>query len=97
VIPQGESADHARRDWRAGTPAQETGDPIEGATVELDDQPCDERGGGTYVCHTGPGNHSLFVDAAIAYAAQTVTVEVPEYSCATDDVTVEVVLLPAMA
>ena len=78
--------------------AQETGEPVEGAQVELDGEPCGEEGGGTYVCEpTIPGEHQVFVYAPIEYAAQTVPVEVPEYSCTTDDVIVDVVLLPAMA
>ncbi|MEQ1569143.1 MAG: hypothetical protein ABMA64_26140 [Myxococcota bacterium] len=77
--------------------AQETGEPIEGATVELDGEPCVEEGGGTYVCDTGvPGAHQVFAYAPTEYAAQTVPFELPEYSCSIER-TVDVVLLPAMA
>lgn len=77
--------------------SQETGAPVEGATVELDGDACTEDGAGSYTCQTGEGPHDLLVSAGIEYAIQAKKFEVPPYACETDPIELEVSLLPSMA
>jgi hypothetical protein len=78
--------------------SQETGEPVEGALVELDGEPCADEGGGLYTCIASTsGTHSVLVLGGIEYAGYAEMVEVPELGC--DEVVIEldISVLPAMA
>jgi hypothetical protein len=78
--------------------AQEDSQPVEGATVELEGEPCVEEGGGLYLCSTGDyGSLNLAVLGGMEYASHAEFIEVREPGCEGSSMTVDIALLPAMA
>jgi protocatechuate 3,4-dioxygenase beta subunit len=73
--------------------ADQEGNPVEGATVELDDLPCTDDGGGAYSCVAPPGTYVAAVLKTPDFNPYAETIVIEEGAC---DLSLDVVLPPPL-